>query len=141
MTNENDVRPGGLSSCGSSQQAVSPVPASIPDAEQWWALVLAAYDAGVRRGNDEATAFEWGERPRDAYHDELVSAVHDWMSEGRDWRAGDIVTFETASAVVAQAIEARKGGDAKQAPSQDESAVGETDAPNPADFTKDTTDG
>lgn len=31
---QNDIeRPGGLSSCGSSQQAVSLVPASIPDAE------------------------------------------------------------------------------------------------------------
>jgi hypothetical protein len=35
MQNEKDMdagRPSGLSSCGSSQQAVSPVPASIPDA-------------------------------------------------------------------------------------------------------------
>lgn len=36
MTSKSDDtgagRPGGLSSCGSSQQAVSPVPASIPDA-------------------------------------------------------------------------------------------------------------
>lgn len=32
-SDEKEVgRPGGLSSCGSSQQAVSPVPASIPDA-------------------------------------------------------------------------------------------------------------
>lgn len=44
MSKDNDVRPGGLSSDGSSQQAVSPVPASIPDAE---------YDAA------DLTGFKW----------------------------------------------------------------------------------
>lgn len=104
---KDDGRPGGLSS-DDGAASVSTLRASIPDAVQWWPLVLAAYDAGVKRGNDEATAFDWGERLHEKYHEELVSAVHDWMNEGRDWRAGDIVSYDAAHAVVAQAIEARR---------------------------------
>lgn len=105
----------------------------IPNADDWWCLILDAYDAGVQRGKDEATAFEWGSSTSSKYYDELIDAVHERMNEGRDWRAGDIVTWDLAAAVVAQAIEARKGGDAKQAPSQDESAVGNADAPTPTE--------
>lgn len=51
MSKDNDVRPltGGLSSDGSSQQAVSPVPASIPDADMREVLALGYRElSGVR---------------------------------------------------------------------------------------------
>lgn len=50
-----------------------------------------------------------------------IDAANDWLRQFRAHLASPVFPFEYRPA---QAIEARQGGDAKQAPSQDESAVG-----------------
>ena len=39
------------------------------------------YDAGVERGNDEATSYDWGGSPRNAYHDNLIDAIFDIVNK------------------------------------------------------------
>ncbi len=112
----------------SSQQAVSPVPASIPSAGIM-PLLLAVYDAGIKRGNDEASAFEWGSSPSGKYPDELIDVLHTFANEGIDWDKGEIVHWDTVAEHVAHAIEARRAE--THSGSVHESAGGNADAPNP----------
>ena len=65
-----------------------------------------------------------------------LSPVED---DGSHWCKISAECLANGRAVLAQAIEA--GTAETGTGSVHESAVGETDAPNPADFTKDTTDG
>lgn len=39
------------------------------------AQVLAIYEAGVKRGNDEATSYEWGSHASGGKFDELENAI------------------------------------------------------------------
>lgn len=46
------------------------------------------YQAGIRRGNDEATAYEWGSRASGDEYDECVEALQDIVNIGFKW--GDV---------------------------------------------------
>jgi len=46
------------------------------------AQVRAVYDAGRRRGEDEATAYEWGSRAQGKTYDEMFEAVTEIMNDG-----------------------------------------------------------
>lgn len=132
----------GLSSCGSSQQAVSPVPASIPDAK--WvgfnvnlmcrAKLTEAGVAQLRKNHDQINSCykndPLGEFKPPAVDAEGYTRFQLWslMAElGPAISMGAQPPFCPEILLPAQAIEARQGGDAEQAPSQDESAV--EDAP------------
>ena len=43
------------------------------------------YEAGIRRGNDEQLAFDWGSRPCGKAYDELEDTLHDILNEGINW--------------------------------------------------------
>ena len=120
------------SSCGSSQQAVSPVPASIPDATSkgahsdhyegtFWGIVN-------RKGQIWTPQIFGTKAEAEQYREEAAKRLG--VNFKRIPFTHKVVPVEFRIEP-AQAIEARKGGDAKQAPSQDESAVGNADASNP----------
>ena len=108
-----DERPRGLSSCGSSQQAVSPVPASIPDADPYW-----DYDEGDCH-NCGGEGFVYGcswDWQCDTWDGEscLCTRPCEWCHPPKP--------NPELSAILARAIDAAqvdgnpKGGDAEQAP-------------------------
>ncbi len=76
----------------------------------WWDLVLDAYDAGVKRGRDESTAFEWGSYTSGEYRDELFDAIHEWMCKGLPGRD---VPFSDAQKAVLEAMAARDKSEAE----------------------------
>jgi hypothetical protein len=43
------------------------------------------YRAGIRRGGDEATAYEWGSTPTGQEFDDCVDAIYDIINKGIDW--------------------------------------------------------
>jgi hypothetical protein len=43
------------------------------------------YQAGVERGNDEATSYDWGCSPRNAYLDNLIDAISDIVNKDKEW--------------------------------------------------------
>ena len=92
-----DGRPSGLSSCGSSQQAVSPVPASIPDA-----IPLRRVASQIRHRLSDmefrCNVRSFGGDPKAKTGGYVISEVADWQL--RQWLA--IIEHQ------AQAIEARR---------------------------------
>ena len=40
------------------------------------------YEAGIKRGNDESTSYEWGESPSGNKYDYLVDALHHIINHG-----------------------------------------------------------
>ena len=52
------------------------------------------YEAGIRRGNDEATAHEWGSRPSGSQFDELEEAMHDILNQGVVWGEPGYVDYD-----------------------------------------------
>lgn len=108
-------------------QAVPALRASIPSA--LWPLLDAVFKAGVKRGQDEATAFDWGASPSGEFYDQLDDALHEFNNEGLAYDDPGYLTFEGVSEFRAQAIEARSGETRQRLDPKDESAVGATDAP------------
>jgi hypothetical protein len=53
------------------------------------------YSAGIRRGNEEATAFEWGESASGSYYGECVMAVHDIVNESFKWDETGYTNYQT----------------------------------------------
>jgi hypothetical protein len=51
------------------------------------------YRAGIRRGQEEATAFDWGSTPTGNEFDECVSAIYDIVNEGKDFWADDRIDY------------------------------------------------
>ena len=43
------------------------------------------YRAGIKRGNDEQSAYDWGARASGNQYDECVEAIHDIINEGKKW--------------------------------------------------------
>lgn len=97
---------------------------SIPSA--MWNLIDAVYKAGVKRGEDEATAYNWGGHARGKFYDELDEAIHEWVNDGVAWGCGEYVDWNDVAAFRASAIEARQGQDAQRLGASHESAVGES---------------
>lgn len=59
------------------------------------------YEAGIRRGNDEATAHDWGTSPSGSKFDELESAMHDVLNEGVKWGEDGYVDYDAVTKMVA----------------------------------------
>ncbi len=53
------------------------------------------YRAGIRQGQDEATAFDWGSSTFGNRFDECVSAIHDIVNEGKTFDSPDYVLYST----------------------------------------------
>jgi len=51
------------------------------------------YRAGIRRGEEEATAFEWGSSPTSKEFDGCVEAVYDIINEGKKWEDIDYFNY------------------------------------------------
>lgn len=47
------------------------------------------YDAGIRRGQDEASSYDWGCTPTGKRFDELQEALFDIVNKGKQWDAPD----------------------------------------------------
>ena len=46
------------------------------------------YQAGIRRGESQQSAYDWGSRASGDEYDECVEAIHDIVNEGFKW--GDV---------------------------------------------------
>lgn len=53
------------------------------------------YNAGVKRGNDEAVAFEWGGAPQGNFFDGFIDAVHEIVNEGIKFDDPRYVDYDT----------------------------------------------
>ena len=51
------------------------------------------YQAGIKRGSDEATAFEWGSHASGKQYDECVDAIHDIVNADKNWGDPDYVDY------------------------------------------------
>lgn len=119
---KDNVRPGGLSSCGSSQQAVSPVPASIPDAGY------------LKIGPRDVVVFSYPESLTDDQFKRLKKEMSDALDQSgikqpRMLLEGGI-TVSVLQVESAQAIDARSDETGTGSARQGESAVAESDASN-----------
>ena len=47
--------------------------------------IKAIYAAGIRRGNDEQCAYDWGCGTKGGEYDELVYAIDDIINKGKAW--------------------------------------------------------
>lgn len=52
------------------------------------------FAAGIRRGEDEATAFEWGSRPSGDRYTECVHAFHDIINRDTKWDEPGYVNYD-----------------------------------------------
>ena len=58
-----------------------------------WDLIKLVYKAGIRRGADEASSYDWGCSATGDEYDNLIEALHDYWNAGlkyddpsyRDW--------------------------------------------------------
>lgn len=58
------------------------------------------YEAGIRRGNDEATAHDWGTRPDGNKFDALVEAMSDIVNEGKTFTDDDYTHWDDVEKIV-----------------------------------------
>lgn len=54
------------------------------------------YRAGIKRGNDEQCAYDWGNRASGGEYDECVEAIHDIINKDKDyWSDPDYINWDT----------------------------------------------
>lgn len=58
------------------------------------------YEAGIRRGNEEATAHEWGSSPSGTKFGELEDTLHDILNEGVKWGEPGYVDYDVVEKMV-----------------------------------------
>lgn len=68
--------------------------------ETTFTLLDAVYRAGIRRGEDEATAFEWGSRASGGQYDNLVEALYDFVNHGVEFGHADYKDWDAIEAWV-----------------------------------------
>jgi hypothetical protein len=77
--------------------------------------VRAIYKAGILRGNDEATSFDWGCSPSGKEDENLAEALHEIANEGRAWASEHYVPYSDVATLFATlehtAASAAKGGE------------------------------
>ena len=47
------------------------------------------YSAGIRRGENQQCAYDWGTRASGGEYDECVEAIHTILNEGKEWEDPD----------------------------------------------------
>ena len=57
--------------------------------------VKAIYEAGIRRGTDEQSAYDWGCYTSGGKYSELVDAIYDIVNETKQWGAPDYTDWST----------------------------------------------
>ena len=57
--------------------------------------IKSIYKAGIRRGEEVQSAYDWGSSPTSKEFDECVSAIYDIVNEGKDFFAEDRVDYST----------------------------------------------
>lgn len=58
----------------------------IPDEAAVRKLIWEAFRAGMDQGSDEATAYEWGQPPRQTKDDAFADFMAEWNSESDTFR-------------------------------------------------------
>ena len=53
------------------------------------------YQAGIKRGEVEASAYEWGTRPNGEEYDECISVIDDIVNKDIKWSSKDHIEFST----------------------------------------------
>ena len=53
------------------------------------------YQAGIRRGENQQCAYDWGTRAGGGEYDECVEAIHDIVNEGKPRGAPDYTEWDT----------------------------------------------
>lgn len=66
-------------------------------------LLFAVYQAGIRRGQAEANAYDWGCRPTGKQEDELVEALYDHLNAGQKWGEPGYLDWQRVEKLVADA--------------------------------------
>lgn len=66
-----------------------------------WKLLKAVYAGGIKRGSDEASAYEWGASPSGKQYDDLVEAIYDYINDGKKYDHPNYVTWDVVEAAVA----------------------------------------
>jgi hypothetical protein len=56
--------------------------------------IKAIYQAGIRRGNDEATAYEHGSYSTGSEYDNCVEAIHEIVNVDKGFADSDYVTYD-----------------------------------------------
>ena len=51
------------------------------------------YRAGIRRGENQQCAYDWGARASGGEYDECVEAIHDIVNEGFKWGDGAYTSY------------------------------------------------
>jgi len=65
-----------------------------------WKMLKAVYQAGIRRGNDEASAYDWGTSPSGGEYDNLAEAIHDTVNDGKDYASLGYHSWDSVEAWV-----------------------------------------
>jgi hypothetical protein len=58
------------------------------------------YEAGVRRGSDEATSYDWGVSPDGNKFDELVEVMSNIVNEGKTFTDDDYTHWDDVEKIV-----------------------------------------
>lgn len=66
------------------------------------------FKAGMKRGSDEATAYDWGCSANGSPDDELSDALHDIANEGLKYGDDRYVTFGKPEVMLADFAEAQR---------------------------------
>jgi hypothetical protein len=59
--------------------------------------IIDIYRAGIRRGADEASAYECGSYPNGGEYDELVAVMHEISNVGKQWDSPDYISYDIIS--------------------------------------------
>ena len=57
--------------------------------------IKAIYQAGIRRGEEVQSAYDWGSSPTSKEFDDCVEAVYDIVNEGIGWGTEKYVNYNT----------------------------------------------
>lgn len=57
--------------------------------------IIDIFRAGVDRGNDEATSYEWGCSPTSSFNSCLAYAIKDVLNKDKKWDDSDYIQVET----------------------------------------------
>lgn len=52
------------------------------------------YSAGIRRGEEVQSAYDWGSSPNGKIYDECVGAIFDIINHGKKWGEDDFTSYK-----------------------------------------------
>ena len=62
--------------------------------------IKAIYSAGCRRGEDEASAYDWGSSASGGKYDNMIEAIYDIINDGKSIMDDDRVGYDVVEKMV-----------------------------------------